>query len=57
VGLPIPIALIDRLAQAADIDAVFRKAQLPRSWFGSGKPQGTTAEFFALWRASHRSSP
>ena len=49
--VPIPLALIDRLAQAVDIDAVFRRAQLPRSRFRTGKPQGTTAEFFAFWRA------
>ena len=49
--VPIPLPLIDRLAQAVDIDAVLRRAQLPRSRFRSGKPQGTTAEFFALWRA------
>src|SRR5260221_9448470 len=49
--VPIPLALFDRLAQAVDVDAVLRRAQLPRSRFRVVKPQGTTAEFFALWRA------
>jgi AraC-like DNA-binding protein len=49
--VPIPLALFDRLARAVDIDAVLRRARLPRSRFRVAKPQGTTAEFFALWRA------
>jgi AraC-like DNA-binding protein len=50
--VPIPIALFDRLAQAGlDVDAVLRRAKLARSRFNVAKPQGTTAEFFALWRA------
>ena len=57
-GIPWPtwcrslLALIDRLAQAVDIDAVFRRAQLSAIPVpGTGKPQGTTAEFFAFWGA------
>jgi AraC-like DNA-binding protein len=49
--VPIPLGLFDRLAQTVDVDAVLRRAQLPRSRFRTGRPQGTTAEFFALWRA------
>jgi AraC-like DNA-binding protein len=53
--VPIPLALFDRLARAVDVDAVLRRAQLPRSRFRVAKPQGTTAEFFALWRAVEQS--
>jgi AraC-like DNA-binding protein len=53
--VPIPLALFDRLAQAVDIDTVLRRAELPRSRFRVTKPQGTTAEFFALWRAVEQS--
>jgi AraC-like DNA-binding protein len=53
--IPIPLALFDRLARAVDVDAVLRRAQLPRSRFRVAKPQGTTAEFFALWRAVEQS--
>ena len=53
--VPIPLALFDRLAQAVDVDAVLRRAKLPRSRFRVAKPQGTTAEFFALWRAVEQS--
>jgi AraC-like DNA-binding protein len=53
--VPIPLALFDRLAQTVDVDAVLRRAQLPRSRFRVAKPQGTTAEFFALWRAVEQS--
>src|SRR5882757_3545977 len=53
--VPIPLALFDRLAGAVDIDTVLRRAQLPRSRFRVAKPQGTTAEFFALWRAVEQS--
>ncbi|HTA94192.1 MAG TPA: AraC family transcriptional regulator ligand-binding domain-containing protein [Polyangiaceae bacterium] len=49
--VPIPLALFDRLARAVDVDKVLRRAKLPRSRFRTAKPQGTTAEFFALWRA------
>jgi AraC-like DNA-binding protein len=49
--IPIPLALFDRLARAVDIEKVLRHAKLPRSRFRVAKPQGTTAEFFALWRA------
>jgi AraC-like DNA-binding protein len=49
--VPIPIALFDRLARAVDVDVVLRRAKLPRSRFSVARPQGTTAEFFALWRA------
>jgi len=53
--VPIPLALFDRLAQAVDIDTVLRRAQLPRSRFRVARPQSTTAEFFALWRAVEES--
>src|SRR5882672_5277376 len=53
--VPIPLALFDRLARALDVDAVLRRAQLPRSRFSVPRPQGTTAEFFALWRAVEQS--
>ena len=53
--VPIPLALFDRLAQAVDVDMVLRCAKLPRSRFSVPKPQGTTAEFFALWRAVEQS--
>ena len=53
--VPIPRMLLDRLARAVDIDAVLRRARLPRSRFRVDRPQGTTAEFFALWRAVEQS--
>jgi AraC-like DNA-binding protein len=50
--VPIPLDLFDRLKNAGlDIDAILRRAQLPRSRFSVPKPQGTTSEFFALWHA------
>ena len=50
--VPIPLALFDRLRRAGlDVDAILRPAKLPRSRFNVPKPQGTTAELFALWRA------
>lgn len=50
--VPIPLDLFDRLRQAGlDVEAILRRAKLPRSRFSVAKPQGTTAEFFALWRA------
>jgi AraC-like DNA-binding protein len=55
--VPIPIALFERLARAGlDVDAILRRANLPRSRFNVAKPVGTTAEFFALWRAVELSS-
>lgn len=53
--VPIPLALFDRLACAVDVDGVLRLAKLPRSRFRAAKPQVTTAEFFALWRAVEQS--
>jgi AraC-like DNA-binding protein len=53
--VPIPLALFHRLAQAVDVDMVLRCAKLARSRFRVPKPQGTTAEFFALWRAAEQS--
>lgn len=53
--VPIPRALFDRLAQEVDVAAVLRRAQLPHSRFRVAKPQGTTGEFFALWRAVEQS--
>jgi len=55
--VPIPLDLFDRLTRAGlDVDAVLRRANLPRSRFSVPKPQGTTAEFFALWRAVEEQS-
>jgi AraC-like DNA-binding protein len=53
--VPIPLELFDRLAQAVDVDGILRCAKLPRSRFRVARPQGTTAEFFALWRAVEQS--
>src|SRR5712691_10317998 len=54
--VPIPLDLFDRLRRAGlDVDAILRRANLPRSRFRVAKPQGTTAEFFALWRAVEQS--
>ena len=50
--VPIPLALFEHLARAGlDVDTVLRRANLPRSRFNVARPEGTTAEFFALWRA------
>ena len=50
--VPIPLDLFDRLRDAGlDVDAILRRANLPRARFRVAKPQGTTAEFFALWHA------
>jgi AraC-like DNA-binding protein len=55
--VPIPLALFDRLARAGlDVDAILRRANLPRSRFNVARPEGTTAEFFALWRAVEEST-
>jgi AraC-like DNA-binding protein len=53
--VPIPLALFDRLAREVDVNGVLRSAKLPRSRFRVARPQGTTAEFFALWRAVEQS--
>ena len=50
--VPIPLDLFDHLRRAGlDVEAILRRARLPRSRFSVPKPQGTTAEFFALWHA------
>src|SRR5258706_6506973 len=50
--VPIPLVLFDRLRRAGlDVDAILRRARLPRSRFNVARPQGTTAEFFELWHA------
>jgi AraC-like DNA-binding protein len=55
--VPIPLDLFDRLRRAGlDVDAILRRAKLPRSRFSVPRPQGTTAEFFALWRAVEEES-
>jgi AraC-like DNA-binding protein len=55
--VPIPLDLFDRLRRAGlDVEAILRRAKLPRSRFSVPKPQGTTAEFFALWRAVEEES-
>ncbi len=54
--VPIPVVLFERLARAGlDVDEILRQAKLPRSRFNVPKPEGTTAEFFALWRAVEES--
>ena len=51
--LPLPVTLLDRFARlGVDVDEALRRAQVPRSRFHVPKPQGTTAELFALWRAA-----
>jgi AraC-like DNA-binding protein len=56
--VPIPLTLFERLTRAGlDVDAIIRRAKLPRSRFEIAKPTGTTAEFFALWRAVEESCP
>ena len=55
--VPIPLDLFDRLKGAGlDVDVILHRANLPRSRFSVPKPQGTTAEFFALWRAVEEQS-
>jgi len=55
--VPIPLDLFDHLGRAGlDVGAILRRAKLPRSRFSVPKPQGTTAEFFALWRAVEEES-
>ena len=55
--VPIPLDLFDRLRRAGlNVEAILRRAKLPRSRFSVPKPQGTTAEFFALWRAVEEES-
>jgi AraC-like DNA-binding protein len=50
--VPLPAMLLDRLARVGmDVDAILSRAKLPRSRFNGAAPHGTTAEFFALWRA------
>lgn len=54
--VPIPIALFEHLARAGlDVQAILRRANLPSSRFNVPKPEGTTAEFFALWHAVEQS--
>jgi AraC-like DNA-binding protein len=55
--VPIPLDLFERLRRTGlDVDAILRRAKLPRSRFSVPNPQGTTAEFFALWRAVEEES-
>jgi AraC-like DNA-binding protein len=50
--VPIPLALFDRLRRfGLDVDDVLERAELSPARFNVAKPEGTTAEFFALWRA------
>jgi hypothetical protein len=45
--VPIPLDLFSRLKGAGlDVDAILRRAKLPRARFSLPRPQGTTAEFF-----------
>jgi hypothetical protein len=50
--VPIPLDLFDRLRRIGlDVDSILRRANLPRSRFSVPRPQGSTAKFFAPWRA------
>jgi hypothetical protein len=54
--VPLPATLLDRFSRlGVDVDALLRRAAIPRSRFDAAKPHGTTAEFFALWRAAEES--
>jgi AraC-like DNA-binding protein len=51
--IALPATLLERFARVGvDIDALLRRAGIPRSRFAEAKPRGTTAEYFALWRAA-----
>jgi AraC-like DNA-binding protein len=51
-NIALPATLLERLARVGvDVDTVLRRAELPRSRFGGTRPGGTTAEYFALWKA------
>jgi len=48
----LPATLLARFARLGiDVDELLQRAEIPRSRFETAKPQGTTAEFFALWKA------
>lgn len=50
--IALPATLLERFARVGvNVDALLRRAGIPRSRFAEAKPQGTTAEYFALWRA------
>jgi AraC-like DNA-binding protein len=54
--VPLPATLLERFARiGVDVDDLLRRAEIPRSRFGVAKPQGTTAELFALWHAAAES--
>jgi AraC-like DNA-binding protein len=54
--IALPAILLDRFARVGvDVDALVRRAGIPHSRFTEAKPQGTTAEYFALWRAAGES--
>ena len=56
--LPMPKSLLDRFARAGvDTAALLRTVGIPRSRFEVAKPQGTTAEFFALWQGAEAGDP
>jgi AraC-like DNA-binding protein len=51
--VPLPGTLLERFGRlGVDVDELLRRAEIPRSRFTGEKPQGTTAELFALWRAA-----
>ena len=51
--VPLTATLLDRFARlGVDVDELLRRAEIPRSRFVVARPQGTTAELFALWRAA-----
>jgi AraC-like DNA-binding protein len=50
--IPLPATLLDRFSRlGVDVDALLRQAGIARTRFAAPRPQGTTAEYFALWRA------
>jgi AraC-like DNA-binding protein len=54
--IALPATLLERFARVGvDVDALLRRAGIARSRFAEAKPQGTTAEYFALWRAAGES--
>jgi AraC-like DNA-binding protein len=51
--VPFPASFLERAARlGVDVDDLLLRAEIARSRFGVARPQGTTAELFALWRAA-----
>jgi AraC-like DNA-binding protein len=54
--IPLPATLLERFSRVGvDVAALLRRAGIARSRFASPRPQGTTAEYFALWHAVSQS--